>query len=360
MTIKVRHINEIDISQIQFCQPKKTRSGSYLIEMYLLNNNQRENIYIQTPKLKNVDGIHFNETKAFIDFEFTHEKPELYQFFIDLDEKCIQETHKNSKKWFRKVLPLDVVEEYYKTNIKLGRNHHVPTIRFKLPVSKKEIQSEIYNQQRQQISYDVIKPDDELVNVIQVIGLKFLKQQFILETQLLQCKVYKTDKINKQLGYIIQDDEEDFDEDLLPNSLEENQTIFIDDEISLVLENDERENQQLTKIQEEEPEHETTENNEIENLENNIEEIDIQHIKQELTENDKQEINEELNNKKLLKKQKILQYNQHKIDEIRKEILDKQLTLEELEKDNQLFENPEYEYLSDDELLFDEIIEQSP
>lgn len=396
MSIKVQHFNDIDLSNIHFTEPKKTRSGSYLLEIYQLDkDNKKENLFIQTPKLKNVDGIHFNDTKAFIDFEFKQDQPELYQFFIDIDEKCIQETHKNSKKWFRKSLPFDVVEEYYKSNIKLGRNHKVPTIRFKLPVSKKQIQTEIYNQQRQKISFVDVNPGDEMVNVLHIIGLKFLKQQFVLEIQLLQSKLYKEDNIQKQLGYIIKDEVEEFDEDLLPPSPEDNQSVFIDDEISLMPPNEE---EYLNKIQEtikEELEDKIEEenllkeelieetninqlelnnelieednNNDTVQLEdnnkeqvkleenNNIEEINIDNINYELTENDKNEINKEImDNKKL----RLLNYNKEKINKIQQDILNKQLQLEELQKDNELFENSDYEYLSDDELLNEEIINQ--
>ena len=386
MSIKVQHFNEVDISNIHFSEPKKTRSGSYLLEIYQLGkDNKKEGLFIQTPKLKNVDGIHFNETKAFIDFEFKQEQPELYQFFIDIDEKCIQETHKNSKKWFRKSLPFDIVEEYYKSNIKLGRNHKVPTIRLKLPVSKKQIQTEIYNQQRQKVHFQDVSAGDEMVNVIHIIGLKFLKQQFILETQLLQSKLYKENNQEKQLGYIIKDEEEEFDEDLLPPSPEDNQSVFIDDEISLMPPNEEEFNHKIQETIKEELE-ETQENDNLlkeelieetnlthltqkqeellesnkkeellesnDNIENkqeqpliennnNIEEINIDNINYQLTENDKNEITKELNDNKKLR---LLNYNKERMDKIQQDILNKQLQLEQLQKDNELFENSDYEF----------------
>ena len=47
MSIKVRNYSDVDISNIQFSDPKKTRAGSYLVEMYLKNGTKKENIYIQ-------------------------------------------------------------------------------------------------------------------------------------------------------------------------------------------------------------------------------------------------------------------------------------------------------------------------
>jgi len=238
-----------------------------------------------------------------------------------------------------------------------------------------------------------------MVNVIHIIGLKFLKQQFILETQLLQSKLYKENNQEKQLGYIIKDEEEEFDEDLLPPSPEDNQSVFIDDEISLMPPNEEEFNHKIQETIKEELE-ETQENDNLlkeelieetnlthltqkqeellesnkkeellesnDNIENkqeqpliennnNIEEINIDNINYQLTENDKNEITKELNDNKKLR---LLNYNKERMDKIQQDILNKQLQLEQLQKDNELFENSDYEYLSDDELLNEEIINQ--
>ena len=114
MSLKVKNYSDIDISKIQFSDPKKTRAGSYLVEMFLKNGSKRENIYIQTPKLKNLNGINLNENRAHVEFEFDSNQPDFYQFFTQLDEKCILTAHKNSKKWFKQSFPLDVIDEFYK------------------------------------------------------------------------------------------------------------------------------------------------------------------------------------------------------------------------------------------------------
>jgi hypothetical protein len=149
MSFKVRNYSDIDIENIQFSEPKKTRAGSYLVETFLKNGEKKENIYIQTPKLKNINGINLSDNRAYIDFEFNQENPDFYQFFTDLDEKMCLTVHKNSKKWFKQNFPLDIVDEFYKTNIKPGRNNKLPTIRFKIPVSKKKIKGEFYNSKRE-------------------------------------------------------------------------------------------------------------------------------------------------------------------------------------------------------------------
>ena len=215
--------------------------------MFLKNGSKKENIYIQTPKLKNLNGINLNENRAHVEFEFDSNQPDFYQFFTQLDERCIVAAHKNSKKWFKQSFPLDVIDEFYKTNIKPSRNNKLPTIRFKIPISKKEIRSEIYNSKRERVEYNAIQDSDNLVNIIQIIGLKFLKQQFILELQLIQCKICKKQEDNKTLGYIIndQDSDHEIDEYLIPLPEEIDEMNFQDDSNEIESNQLEQENDKL-------------------------------------------------------------------------------------------------------------------
>merc|ERR1711990_983150 len=120
MSLKVKNYSDVDISTIQFSDPKKTRAGSYLVEMYLKNGTKKENIYIQTPKLKNISGINVSENRAYVELEFNENNPDFYDFFVKTDEECILTAHKKSKKWFKQAFPLDVIDEFYNSNIKPG------------------------------------------------------------------------------------------------------------------------------------------------------------------------------------------------------------------------------------------------
>merc|ERR1711934_272470 len=245
MSIKVRNYSDVDISDIQFSDPKKTRAGSYLVEMYLKNGNKKENIYIQTPKLRNISGINISENRAYVEFEFSDKKPDFYDFFVKIDEKCILTAHKNSKKWFKQAFPLDVIDEFYKSNIKPGRNNNFPTTRVKIPISKRKVKAEFYNYKRERIEPEEINEDEKLISVIHVIGMKFLKQQFILETQLIQCKVCKKEEERKYLGYIINDPDSDYEYDneeyLIPYPEEINEIEFQDENNELVSQNNDEE-----------------------------------------------------------------------------------------------------------------------
>ena len=238
--MKVLNYAYLNVNDICFTEPRKTRVGSYLIETYTSFDNKRENVYIQTPKLKTVDGVVITENRGYIDLEFDSNSPDFYQFITELDSKCIETTHTNSSKWFKQTFPINLVDEFYKTNIRPSRNNKPPTIRIKIPMSKKEVKTEFYDCNKEQINYENIKEQDELICVIQILGMKFLKQQFILETQLIQCKLCKENS-NKYLGCVINDEENDIDDDLIfPDEIQEMN--FVDDSNELESNNANMEN----------------------------------------------------------------------------------------------------------------------
>ena len=57
----------------------------------------------------------------------------------------------NSREWFNQQIPYDVIEDYYKSPIKLQRGGKKPIIRVKVPSYRGKILAEIYNQKRKQI-----------------------------------------------------------------------------------------------------------------------------------------------------------------------------------------------------------------
>ena len=333
MSFKVRNYSDIDISKIQFSDPKKTRAGSYLVEMYLKDGSKKENIYIQTSKMKNISGVNINENRSYIEFEFDSEKPDLYQFFINLDQQCIMTCHQKSKKWFNKSFPLDVIDEFYKSNIKPGRDNNFPTIKFKIPISKKQVKAEFYNSQRDKINHEEINENEELISVIHIIGMKFLKQQFILETQLVQSKICKkTEKINS-IGYMINDHDSDYENDeyLIPFPDELDTNVFQD-------ENNEISSQTDSNEEIEENAEQTRENGILSEI--NIESLNVE---KELSIEDKNVIKEELDNISS-RKNELLNKNKKKINDIQKDLERKKEELEILKRDQAIMEDNNYNF----------------
>ena len=112
---------------------------------------------------------------------------------------------KNSKSWFSKEFPLDVVEEYYKTPVKMGRKNKAPSLKIKVPMSKGLPNVTVYDNKNSVIDFERIKENTKVLIVLRFNGLKFLKQQVICEWVPIQIKSFQTFKQQKKNVYLIRD-----------------------------------------------------------------------------------------------------------------------------------------------------------
>ena len=143
-----------------------------------------------------------------------------YDFMSNIDDFSILKIQEHSSNWFSKEFPLDIVEEFYKSPVKLSRNKKVaPKLRVKIPVSKGNINCDIYDSNKNITAYTDIKKNDKVICILQFLGLRFLKQQVISEWIPLQIKICESK--NKVQSYIINDNLLTDDEDcvfLIPST----------------------------------------------------------------------------------------------------------------------------------------------
>ena len=155
--------SDIDKDKINYNKPEKVGTSYFGSISY---NETLKPLYIQSPKLKcNID----KENRTYIDVEIDEDNYSFYEYFISLDDQNIRKTYQNSIEWFNKELPLEAIDDMYKRTTKPIKRNNKPTIRFKIPVVKNQIQCSIYNQDRIYMDFDNI-PDES--NVILILHLR--------------------------------------------------------------------------------------------------------------------------------------------------------------------------------------------
>jgi hypothetical protein len=199
LPITIVNYKEFDFNNLAFGVPTKSRSGSYVSNgLY-----QGTDLYIQTPRLKCTSLINTDNRSA-IDLEFDKSHGMFYDFITSIDDYSIIQIQKNSKSWFSKEFPLDVVEEYYKTPVKMGRKNKAPSLKIKVPMTKGEPNVTVYDNKNNIIDFDRIKENTKVLIVLRFNGLKFLKQQVICEWIPIQIKSFQSFAPKKNV-YLIRD-----------------------------------------------------------------------------------------------------------------------------------------------------------
>ena len=196
---------KINPESIVFSEPKKVKGGSYMTEIKYRNNDGDDVPFIiQTPRLFSSEGIVRNDTRAHLELEFDKSHWPFYEFVTNIDDHNIVIIEKHSEKWFTSKFPIDVVEEFYKTPVKLGRGKNPPKLKIKIPVNRGELVCNIFDNVKNPISHHEVRKNNKVVCVMQLVGLRFLKQQVICEWVPLQIKVCK-ESVNSNAEYIIND-----------------------------------------------------------------------------------------------------------------------------------------------------------
>ena len=201
--VKILDYKTFENNRLVYTDPTKVKGGSYIANIkYKNDNNELQDIIIQTPKLLCESGIIKTDTRSYLELNFDKEHWLFYEFITDLDDHNIVIVEKNSESWFKQKFPLDIVEEFYKSPVKVGRGKNPPKIKIRLPLCRGKVECGIYDNKRQSIHYSEINKSSKMICVLKLVGLRFLKQQVICEWTPIQLSACDLES-NVQSNYLI-------------------------------------------------------------------------------------------------------------------------------------------------------------
>jgi hypothetical protein len=182
--------DQVNLDDINYSKPEKMGTsyfGSFSFGETL------QPLYIQTPKVKcNVNVSDLKDKKnPYLEIEIPKNNFDLYDLFLSIDDQNIKNTLHKSEEWFQKEIPLEAIDDMYKRITKPFKKGENPTMKFRLPVIKNEIQTTVYNQQRVFVNINDIKEDSEVILILHLRGLKFLKQHFYCDCYISQIKLFQ-------------------------------------------------------------------------------------------------------------------------------------------------------------------------
>ena len=204
----------MECKKIQYTKPEKTGVFYYSSMSY----GKSSPIHIQSPKMKCcLSGTDLLKKGSItLELEPITNDFSFYDKLLQLDDRNIKETFNKNKEWFGKDIPLDLIDDMYKRTTKPVKKDCKPRFSFKLPITKGKVQCPIYDQKRACLDIQKITEDCELIVVLHVRGLKFLKHHYYCDMYVSQIKVC----VPREQRYMIPDkyiidDEEDENSDIL-------------------------------------------------------------------------------------------------------------------------------------------------
>ena len=177
---EITRYNDVNLDMINYKKPSK-QSNVYYSEM---SYGDSKPFYIQTPRLKYKDIVKDTLRSSCNPDDFG-----VYDFLLNLDDKNTEQTYKLSKEWFNKELPMDIIENMYRRITIPFKKGDIPQLDFKVPMIKNKVKCNIYDQSNNLINLESIKPNAEIICIIHVKGLKFLKKDFYCDCYISQIKL---------------------------------------------------------------------------------------------------------------------------------------------------------------------------
>lgn len=206
---QILDFRNLDLNKLEYHDPLRTKGGSYISNInYSIDENTSVPIYIQTPRLRVVNGVIKRTRKAYIELELDSSDNtnfEFYNFLTKFDETNLVTCHRRSSTWFGRQFPLDDIDKSYDGPIKPNRGRS-PSINLNLQTVRSNIVTEIYNDRKKPTNADYIEPGDYVVAIIEIDGLKFGTTRFVFDMSVSQIKVFKEEVKGKLTGYHIQDE----------------------------------------------------------------------------------------------------------------------------------------------------------
>ena len=190
--METQRYDSLDFKRIQYSKPEKR--GAFYYSDITYGSEQGKPLMILCPKLRTKISGSESLTKASPTLELEPETNDFsfYDSLLKLDERNIKETYEKGKDWFGKEIPLDLIDDMYKRATKPLKRDQRPSYSFKIPMEKKEPRCKVFTGRRSPCPLTDVAEGAQVVTVLHIRGLKFLKQNYYCDYYVTQMQVLGT------------------------------------------------------------------------------------------------------------------------------------------------------------------------
>lgn len=175
---------DFDFSKLYLSSPSPINGGAYFTRFVL----QSKPVYIQTPKCLTRQGFVKSGKKIYTDLMFDHNDSVFIQWLENLETKCQELILEKSDKWFESKLDSLDIESAFTSPIRIFKSGKYYLLRVHVKPNVK-----VYNEVDAIVSLDDVKPDMNIISILEVQGIKFTSRNFQIEIELKQSMIVSPD-----------------------------------------------------------------------------------------------------------------------------------------------------------------------
>lgn len=181
-----------DFSKITLAHPVGIQGGAYFTKIEL----NKKPLYIQTSKSLTRQGFVKTGKKYYCDLMFDKNSEVLINWFENLEEKCKKLIYEKRDAWFQGTLEENDIETAFNPLIRVYKSGKFYLLRTNIKNTKDDVPAvKIYNESEISLSMNDIKPETELISILEIQGIKFTTRNFQIEIELKQAMVLDNEPI---------------------------------------------------------------------------------------------------------------------------------------------------------------------
>jgi hypothetical protein len=178
-----------DFSKFILTHPEPLPGGSYFTKLNINNDI----LYAQTPKCISKQGIVSSSgKKSYIDLMFSTEDSKFIEFMENLEKSCVEKIHEKKNSWFTNDIDLNDIENAFTATLRPYKAGKYYLLRANIAPSKNLVKMPtcfVFDESENKLSLDDIKPENELITVLEIQGIKFTPKSFQFEIILRQVLI---------------------------------------------------------------------------------------------------------------------------------------------------------------------------
>lgn len=185
--------DQFDFSQLSLAHPTGIQGGAYFTRIQM----QNKPLYIETPKSLTRQGFVKNGKKIYCDLMFDNNDEQLIHWLESLETKCQELIYKKADTWFENKLELSDIESAFASPMRIYKSgkYYLVRVNVKVNYSTNVPQVKIYNENETPVTLEDVTPENNIISIIEVQGIKFTSRNFQIELELKQSMVLNSEKI---------------------------------------------------------------------------------------------------------------------------------------------------------------------
>jgi len=178
-----------DFSKFILTHPESLQGGSFFTKLNISNDV----LYVQTPKCISKQGVVSSSgKKSYIDLMFSSDDSKFIEFMENLEKSCVEKIHEKRNSWFTNDIDENDIENAFAATLRPFKAGKYYLLRASIAPSKNLVKMPtcfVFDESENKLSLDDIRPENDLITVLEIQGIKFTSKSFQFEIILRQALI---------------------------------------------------------------------------------------------------------------------------------------------------------------------------